>query len=208
MCVIAVCKDRKITRDEFANCFKQNPDGVGFAWGVKFEKGFMKEDLAWAKYNTINTFPHIIHFRRASSGTKEAKFTHPFIVSEESPLHLIGDVNTLRPVMFHNGTYKDWHEACRDYYIKNGLKVPVEGFTDSRFIAILVNRCGVELLPLLRGRFVLYDGTDLKLHGDFIEVKEGNKTVYFSNPTYLKGFRDEYKSLDEVNEYQDDSFYL
>ena len=93
MCVIAACEKRPMTKDEFQNCFDSNSHGCGFAWRenglVRMEKGFMDLESAWNFYETIkNILPHVAHFRIRTAGDVCQQLTHPFIVSDCSPLIL------------------------------------------------------------------------------------------------------------------------
>ena len=121
MCVIAVCKNRKLTPTELIYCWINNPDGGGVAWGngedtQAYRKGIMDFDQFEAWYKVFTILPHIVHFRIASSGAIVPHLTHPFICQENSPLHLewVGKESLL----FHNGCYISYRTPYPDQLLE------------------------------------------------------------------------------------------
>ncbi len=184
MCIIAVCKQRKLTEDELKNCFEHNNDGAGIAWCQDGEnyyiKGLMTLDIVKYFYETINVFPHVVHFRNATSGGVSEELTHPFIVSAKSPLPL--DWHGKEPLFFHNGVLSSWESDLFNFYIKKNKRIPDGSWSDSRFIAILVHYLGPNVLNFLKrgGKYALLNKNKITIYGNFIE----NNGVYFSNETY------------------------
>lgn len=152
MCVIASCKERQLTKEEFDNCFSRNSDGVGIAYfkngKVHYEKGLMAFDEAWERYCKINTNkPHVVHFRIATSGGTIKELTHPFIIDVVSPVKVT--YSGKKPLLFHNGCLSySWKDNLLPYYIAVG-KVPEGEISDSRFAAMLISRMGEEILKVL-----------------------------------------------------------
>jgi len=153
MCVIIVCRERGVTKDELQQAFKANDDGGGIAWTeegeVCYRKGFMKAEHMSSCYfdeHINDKLPHVLHFRRATSKVTQ-KLTHPYIISEKSPLKLT--YRGKESLLFHNGVMSDWKKKMFDFYLHNAKKIPDGDWSDSRFIAILVHFLGVNILPIL-----------------------------------------------------------
>ena len=94
MCIIAYAEGRKLTKEEFKNCFTNNPDGVGMCWNdgdnYRYIKGISKCKQAWKIYQKEvgDKLPHVVHFRIASTGGIKPELTHPFICNETSPIQM------------------------------------------------------------------------------------------------------------------------
>jgi hypothetical protein len=186
MCIIAICEDRKLTKTEAENCFKNNNDGAGIGWAEKgfsrYSKGLMSFDEFWYVYESINVLPHVVHFRNETSGGVCPQLTHPFNISEESKVYL--DYEGKDPLLFHNGVLTGWDNALLDFYIKKCAKIPDGEWSDSRFVAVLVHHLGKMVLKFKHGgKYVLVspDG-NITIFGDFETVKG----VRFSNNSYEK----------------------
>lgn len=174
MCVIAVCKDRKMTKGEIKASDSRNSDGIGVAWGdgqfCHFKKGMEVEEFKeW--YSTFEFRPHVVHFRLSSVGEVCTELTHPFIVSVESTIKLEGKVKS--PVLFHNGTFSDWSTWLISLYLKSRRKIPKGPWSDSRVIAVMVHFLGVHVLEVLGGRYAVVhpSGTILTV-GSYASVKD------------------------------------
>ena len=175
MCVITVCKNRKLTEDELHKMWEGNPEGAGVAWveggKVHYKKGIMKLAELKAFYNSRSfSLPHIVHFRIASAGGVSPELTHPFTCSKDSALTLKHEGS--EEALFHNGTYSKWGEILATTAIATGTKV-VGPVSDSRLIAML--RFWVpEMLPQVAkesyGRIAIIS-PDGKVHtwGNFTE---------------------------------------
>lgn len=180
MCRIAICEDRKLTIEEIKTAWAINDDGVGIGWskeGLNYiKKGFMSIEKFIKFYNKFEGYPHIVHFRRASTGSVNKDLTHPFQVSGTSEIILGGD--TIEPLIFHNGTFSDWKVVLFSYAMSIGLKIEPNKWSDSRLIAIMVSRLGDRVLDMLGGKFAILnrEGT-IEVWGDWIE-RDG---VSFSN---------------------------
>lgn len=141
MCVIAVCKKRKLTDKEVELMWQSNPEGAGLAWAedgqVHYRKGFMKlRDFKRFYGSREFPFPHIAHFRITSAGITSPELTHPFIVSHTSPLQL--EYHGPDPVLFHNGTYRQWKEVVGATAIATETEIP-GAMNDSRAVAIVTS---------------------------------------------------------------------
>ena len=82
------------------NAFSANDDGAGFAFSYKGElilrKGFFEFKDFWREFNKIQKGnPAILHMRAATTGSKNKKNCHPFLVNENL-------------AVAHNGILVDW----------------------------------------------------------------------------------------------------
>ncbi len=179
MCIIAVCIERKLDNEEIERGWSKNPDGGGIGWveagRINFIKGLMHLEDFKKEYNRIDIFPHIVHFRDASTGIAiNPKLTHPFIISKASPIRL--RYRGIKPILFHNGTINEWRKFY-ETYIK--IKIKEDSLSDTRVMAMIWAELGEKTFSLLNpGRVaILYPSGEIKMYGEWIE-KNG---VYLSN---------------------------
>jgi hypothetical protein len=188
VCVILICKTRGLTRKEVATSFTANDDGVGVAWyankQISYRKGFMRVQHFMDFYfdeHIDRKFPHVVHFRNASNSVTQ-KLTHPFVISEKSPLKLT--YHGKESLLFHNGVVSNWKKLLLDFYIHNVKKIPDGEWSDSRFAAILTHFMGPNILSILGDKFVLFSTTNINLYGEFTDDDEG---LVASNMSYKTG---------------------
>ena len=141
MCVIAICRERNLTRLEVEQMDAANPHGIGVAWAsrkravVQFAKGLSVAETL--KLLPTLPKPYIVHFRFASVGSVTPALCHPFPI-HPAPSDAVRGA-TKEGVLFHNGTWGDW---------KNGFEAVKElgsiardashdGWSDSRVMAAL-----------------------------------------------------------------------
>jgi hypothetical protein len=192
MCIIAICDSLHLPKDNFKKCFTSNRDGFGFAWNengkVQYIKGLMKEDEAWEIYSKFakkNLFPYILHFRLGSPVIPE--LTHPFIINEDSNLYLDSSSarkkgETFNNVLFHNGIISDWKVMLVNMFMHNG-KIPYDEWSDTRMVAIMINKLGKDILNFVSGKYVIFGKDKMFVDGDFEEDKD-LKGIRFSNSSY------------------------
>lgn len=178
MCVIAVCKKRKLTDKEVELMWQSNPEGAGLAWAedgqVHYRKGFMKlRDFKKFYGSREFPFPHIAHFRITSAGVTTPELTHPFIVSHTSPHQL--EYHGPDPVLFHNGTYRAWKEVVGAAAIATETEIP-GAMNDSRAVAIVtsfVPDMVAHVAADSASKFsILYPNGDVKMYGRWSESDE------------------------------------
>ena len=187
--MIAVSLGEKISREVFERMWRSNDDGFGLVYrsrgGVGVVKGIMDEEEAWELYSRLpEGVPHVLHFRLATHGGVRPELTHPFVLSEESPLIERGVV--AEPVLAHNGIWGLY--AIKQRELK--LDGPV---SDSRVLAAWLGRLAKErpLREVLEenyeellsaGRVAVVDPATWRIHvvGDWI--REG--PFLFSNGSY------------------------
>lgn len=182
MCVIAFCKKRQLSLEEWDNCASSNGDGIGIGWrykgNVKYIKGIMDTKKAWEMYQKLNIkTAHIVHFRIQTTGGTCQELTHPFLVTTKSPLKL--RYSGKSPLLFHNGVIRDWEEWSMPYYIANKF-IPKGKMSDSRLAAMIISSLGKEALNKLSGKYILFTPKETVAKGDFTE----EKGVFFSNGSF------------------------
>jgi hypothetical protein len=176
----------------FERMWRSNDDGFGMMYrsrggGVGIVKGIHDEEEAWEVYSQLpEGVPHVLHFRLATHGGVRPELTHPFVVSEGSPILEAGVVT--EPVLAHNGIWGLY--AAKQKEVGLRLDGPV---SDSRVLAAWLGRL-VRERPLREvleerygevvsaGRVVVVDPATWKIHvvGDWI--REG--PFLFSNGSY------------------------
>lgn len=196
MCVIAICKSRKLTETEIKNMWGQNSDGSGIAYrkGGKmyFKKGIMDKEKLIETIKMSN-LPQVVHFRLASSGPTVPELTHPFCC-DDKPITLEGPADK---VLFHNGHWQDAEKIMLNLCIFKGTKIQhLDGrWNDSRIIAFLVGHAGDGILNFIPGKFVIVTNNQvvIKMVGEFTE-KNG---IFVSNTLYENFWRtnEYYKKL-------------
>jgi hypothetical protein len=148
--------------------WQANPDGAGIAWSRKGHvyvvKGLMKfGDFTKAVARIPKGAPYVLHFRIQTVGGVRADLTHPFVVSEASPHVKRGKLAA--PVLFHNGHWSDWRDKLLDSTTSTGTAFPDGPMSDSRAMAILAARHGVEIGSYLTSQRIVVlqaDGTILR----------------------------------------------
>ena len=182
MCVIAVCIERRLSEEEIEMGWDKNPDGAGIGWvedgRTVYMKGLMEKEEFIKTYRNIDILPHIVHLRDASTGIPvNPKLTHPFIVSEKSPIRL--RYRGIKPVIFHNGTIKDWMNYYEMFIRSKGINIREDSLSDTRIMAMIWAEKGEETFYILApGRVaVLYPSGEIKRYGEWFE-KDG---IFLSN---------------------------
>ncbi len=182
MCVIALCKDRKLSKEEIEKAWNKNPHGAGIGWvedkRTFYIKGIMGIEEFIEIYGRIDTIPHIVHFRNASIGILvNPKLTHPFIVSLSSPIRL--RYKGTKPIIFHNGTISNWRELYNSHIKSRGINIREDSLSDTRVMAIIwAERDEKTFYELNPGRVaIVHPCGEIKRYGKWFE-KDG---IYLSN---------------------------
>lgn len=184
MCVIAVCKDRKLTPTELIYCWINNPDGAGVAWGLgddthTYQKGIMDFDEFEVWYKDFNILPHIVHFRIASSGAIVPHLTHPFICQERSPLLL--EWSGKESLLFHNGIVTGWERLATIFHI--GPPVLTTYWNDSRVLSCLLSKVrdhSILTYESKSSKFATFSNGNIQTYGYFDNVNG----ILFSNDSH------------------------
>ena len=182
MCVIGIVPN-KLDKDTFDRCFDKNKDGFGYAWRsdgkVNFKKGLMKKDEAWAYYNHhCPNSEHIVHFRLGNPVKEE--LTHPFIISNDSPLVL--EYSGKESILFHNGSITSWRDLIIPTFLKVG-KVPEGEYSDTRIFSMILSVLGTDIFRFVStGRFVIMSTNKIITIGDW----DKNGKSLWSNDSYKK----------------------
>ena len=177
-----------MTPFEISNCFTNNNDGAGFAYitpdrKVHVEKGFMTEEAFIEAYNTIPVYPHVVHFRIATSGDVSPEMTHPYRIEKDSKLVLAEEGDT--SVLFHNGVIFDYKTLMLNMVTTRQLAMPKGPINDTRVAAMMMSieeMGGEDVLSILSGKFVVVRPTGITTWGTFTDVNG----VAFSNDGYKR----------------------
>ena len=157
MClIIASPNGKKPAFDIFEDAASTNRDGIGLAWRVKdkvlFKKGITLDELQQLMDTEVND-QWVAHFRIATIGGKTSELTHPFVVSNDSPLKLEGEADS---VLFQNGTFSSWDTELLRACANRGIRIPDGDWSDARAIAVLVSIYGRNILRFCGGsRYLL-----------------------------------------------------
>lgn len=183
MCLLAICDTKPMPKENFAKAFSSNSDGFGFAWvenkEVNYIKGMMDVKDAWEKYSAWikekAIYPHVVHFRLGKPFT--AELTHPFEVSELSPLSIAN--KTTNEVLFHNGGVSGWKDRMFEAFVL-AKSIPEGPIIDTRVIAMLYHHYGKRIFDYIDGKWVALGPKKLRIWGEF---KEDNG-IRYSNESY------------------------
>ncbi len=198
MCVIVMPKGKKKVTDEMIDkMWKSNGDGAGLAYikkgKVVVQKGFMTKDEFKARYASLNTFPHALHFRIGTHGGNVPMLTHPFPCD--------GSGNALRykadSVLFHNGIVSDHLNllfSLAGAIGKERIKklIAEDEFSDTVVGALAVEAFGRGALKKLSGKWLFFTAKEQWLYGDWDEDDDyyySNKSWNFSWKGYVRTYK-------------------
>lgn len=189
MCVIVIAEDQRPHRKMLEDAWWENQDGVGLAYRedaadgsgpeVVWNKGLMTRDAALEAIEKA-PLPFIAHFRKTSIGGTRPEFCHPFEISENTSLDLEG--RTKNWVLFHNGTYNDWHTTALTAALHSNVPIPVGKWMDSRALAWLCFVYGqgfMEFLPGQRGIAFGPDDYNIFIGPGWARVKDQNGNMFW-----------------------------
>ena len=172
MIAVALTKDPDLA--SLYKCEQTNPHGGGVAWSengyIHFKKGIKAEEMADLVAN--KPFPHIFHFRIASSGGGKngssviPALCHPFTVKRKHNCDMEGV--TKSDVLFHNGTIPEWKFLAQ----LSGIKYP-DFASDTMVMARIISMRGESILTHLTAgsKFtVLHPDGQVKLYGGFTRI--------------------------------------
>jgi hypothetical protein len=184
MCVIMLAQRVRPTEEMIDKAWDYNKDGAGFAWRqgneVHFEKGIMEVGRVKELCAEL-PMPYVVHFRVASVGGVKQTLTHPFIVSKDAPLPLVG--KTKGGVLFHNGHWGDWNAKALEAAIHSNTRIPTGDWSDTRAIAWMISIYGagfMEFLPTQRGVYFTAKDMDVFTGPGWIRVND----VWCSNDIF------------------------
>lgn len=150
-----LCENKRPTVDMMEKAWNANDDGGGIAWiepatdgdgnEVVWRKGLNLKEIT--ELALVAPFPFVAHFRIASSGGVNKYLTHPFPIDNKASLALEG--RTKGGVLFHNGTWATWEDACLKAVLGTGTKVPSGRWSDTRAMAWLCSIYGTGFMEFL-----------------------------------------------------------
>jgi len=187
MCVILVPTKRHPKPKELNDAQEANPHGAGMAWKNKDGKLCYEKAIdAKRVYEIIEgenpKLPYIIHFRIASVGTVCDKLTHPFPVNQSVSLKKQSQGKS--PLLFHNGTWRDWKEAIMPF---SGHKDFPEGslkdWSDSRALAYLAYKTKRGFFRFIDEKVAIMEKNgEVNIYGNWHK----NDTIWCSNLNHVR----------------------
>lgn len=199
MCIaIASMKGNSLPSEEFLkNCFKNNPDGAGFAFNyngrVQIRKGFMdfesfKESLEkHDKMFDLKNCGVLIHFRIKTHGKVSVGCCHPFPVTAKLKKLRKGSCECGHAVI-HNGVISLTTSKTDD--MKSDTMVFI-----MEYLTHIASNAGwsdndqnIKLIEKLIGsKMAILDGNgNIKMTSGFTQDEDGN---YYSNQSYKPDYR-------------------
>lgn len=180
MCQILFSESANPPREAIVDGNAMNRDGFGFAYvkdkTVEWNKGFSKQELTddVIDHYLSLPFPKAIHFRLATHGGTSQALTHPFPIKRGIPHDLKG---TAKAVLFHNGIWHAYDDRLREGILAGTINPNVMngGMSDSRAMAVLAQRFGLDFLDLLSlggNKVLILTDTRFITYGSWTE-KEG-----------------------------------
>lgn len=216
MCIACVLqKGADVSEEEFHRCWKNNPDGGGFAtldesgnWIV--EKSCDLEEFkgmfraTWAKRKQYS--PALLHFRVGTRGTKDEFNCHPFLINPNVMMMHNGVIANLK---YEDNKKSDTHTFATDYlsglpynFLQNPSVIRmIETIVgDNNKIAFLDRRTGK--FSLINESKWVVDGDRTFSNGMFKEMRPQKSITHYEykTPVYpgfngnqMYGFRRECK---------------
>jgi hypothetical protein len=180
MCQVLFSESANPPRQALVDGNAMNKDGFGFAWSkdkqVSWSKGFNSKELTeeMIDHYMALPFPKAIHFRLATHGGTTQALTHPFPIKRGNPHDLQGNAKS---VLFHNGIWHAYDDRLREAILAGTLNPNVleGGMSDSRAMAVLAQRFGVNILDVLNlgsNKVLILTGESYIQYGSWTE-KEG-----------------------------------
>lgn len=167
MCVIIIADQNRPSRAFLEAAAKQNPHGAGIAYRhgkdnkVHYRKGLDPKPII-ALAATV-PLPFVIHFRIETNGGISAGLCHPFALGAPNKTE-----GRTEAAIFHNGTWADWQDyTLRAVTDGQRDKLPSGAWSDSRALAYLAGRYGLEILDLVedKQRIAILTHDDVIRHG-------------------------------------------
>lgn len=192
MCVIAICKEARLTEEQIDQMFDANPRGGGVAWQelvagkpmVKWRKGLTRPEMIIA--NKELPFPYVLHFRVPSHGVSQSWLAcHPFAIDENASYDFEGQTEGY--VLFHNGLWTDWKRKMEAIAISGCCFIPSGPWSDSRALAWAAHHLGLGYLEISEEKVVALGPLedDIEIFGAWFELKtEDDKKILVSNKTW------------------------
>lgn len=174
MCVQVICLKKDPTLAVLSDMCSSNPHGIGIAWHdkkkglVRWEKGISLKALC--QILTVIPFPHVMHFRQATSGGIKPSLCHPFPITRDVPLTTSGCAPA---VLFHNGIWSRWEDYMLQATLTGKMKLPSGAFSDTRAIALLAATYGYRILNWIgAGKLIVFGTNGITKYGQTDYEKE------------------------------------
>lgn len=218
MCIAIVKpKGAKIPdRDILKICFKNNPDGAGFAYnrnGVNYlHKGYFTFSQFYHALRSCNikdSESALIHFRVATHGNVDRQTCHPFLITDCYDDMKVTHLKTSGNIMIHNGMLalyeKDTSISDSMILSKSLYEMDLNKDYNRMFIELALQNNNKNKLNRL-GILYIDNRTDIFGFKQPWQLVDG---CYFSNKSYQKTFTRGYKATtqniqDKFNYNQDE----
>ncbi len=210
MCLIIVApkgtdKYSKLIDSSIDNGAETNDDGYGYCYKkdkdkqIYISKGYTDVKLLKESIKSKDLKPEdelLIHFRIGTSGKKDNKNCHPFVISESQDEILTIEGFVEKPVLTHNGVFGKYTEHQSDYsdtyhFTKRFISIPE--------VVALLNRDEVIFEEIFSGILgsnklaILMPDRDLIKIGTFLE----DEGYFFSNSCYNNSWMKNYGGYEE-----------
>ena len=137
---------------------EQNKNGGGIAWIenglVRWKKSISAKEM-WALKDRIKP-PILAHFRQATYGGDSPRLCHPFGVSPLAEAELEG---TAKQILIHNGSWASWDKMILNSLDYKSPLIPDGPWSDTRGIAFLAFRYGLNFLAILDEKVATMNGS-------------------------------------------------
>lgn len=197
MCVIAICSEIPKS-NVIKKMYDTNPDGAGIAWREKdfihWKKGLSLEQVEMEITN--KPLPFVLHFRLASVGRKTKELCHPFPITKNVELNETGKAKS---VLFHNGHWSKWKEACFEMTVRRNLTIPNGEWSDTRAIAWIVYHNSEKILHFINEKICIFSVNGIRLYGEWQEHDKmivSNKNFCHSYTNYYNYYKGNAKWYD------------
>ena len=165
MCVIIVNISKRMTEEQVSKAFDTNDDGAGIAWReddlVHWRKGLLLHEIQ--ELIATVPLPFVAHFRIASAGGIDPTLCHPFAIDKQASSMVEGTFKG--HVLFHNGHWNPWKANLLDSTIRSNRPLPAGKWSDSRTMALLASRYGINVLDIIDEKAVVFSTKDIEYFG-------------------------------------------
>jgi hypothetical protein len=134
--------------------------------------------------------PFVVHFRISTIGGVTKQLCHPFPVTKDCSTDLTG---TASMVLFHNGIWNRWEEACMNMVLLKNAYFPNGQWSDSRALAWLTHQSNTSFLRFTNQKIAIHSPKRIHLAGDFQE----DEGVLYSNLSWKNDYKTQYITHDD-----------
>lgn len=171
MCIIAVNKKNKLSKEIVENCFENNDDGMGMLWtedGELYSYKILDDvDTFYNEYSSVRDkvdTPIVLHFRIGTSGPNDIDNCHPFFVHEKLGFAHNGIINEFSFIGSDKSDTVLFNEAVLQNLKKSFINDDViceliAGYIGSSKLAFLDTKGNIKIINEDLGDWELDDDT-------------------------------------------------